>query len=407
MRSRQAFQRSLRYAATLVGDTSCNLKPRHARVRVFSVLSSTGNSFSSLAVDYKHCNTCTCDSDSEEQHKAATTTTIPTAATARPSFACGNPQHEDETGVLPPPLPEPKYSVHKRILPASLTALSSPQGRKYLLQAMNANTAESYWALTEQFVNQSDPAFCGVTTLLMVLNAMSVDPQIRWRGGWRWYGSEDVLLDRCCLSAERIRRVGVTMEEFRLLGRCHGLSIQLKRPQSAQGNKDEQQQQQQHDEHNYSLDEFRQDIQNILTTPCHDDDDDQQYQNNSSTLVVSFARSALGQTGEGHFSPLAAYHSETDQVLLLDVARFKYAPYWVPVEELYNSMVPTDSVTEKSRGWFLLEPPLKKNASTIMTKEDRRPAEFVPLVGEGDPCPAGKVKIDYCKANIHRNNGRS
>jgi glutathione gamma-glutamylcysteinyltransferase len=406
MKSRQAFQRSLRYAATLVGDTCCNHKPRRARVRVLSILSSTGKSFSSLAVNpwdepdkyhtraHKHCNTCTCDSD--EHHKA---TTIPTATTARPPsskpFACGNPQHEDETGVLPPPLPEPRYSVHKRVLPSSLTALSSPQGRKYLLEAMNANTAESYWALTEQFVNQSDPAFCGVTTLLMVLNAMSVDPQIRWRGGWRWYGSEDVLLDRCCLSAERIRRVGVTLDEFRLLGRCHGLSIQLKRP-TTQGDE--------HEQRNYSLDDFRQDIQNILTT-CHDDD---QHRNNNSTLVVSFSRSALGQTGDGHFSPLAAYHPETDQVLLLDVARFKYAPYWVAVEDLYNSMVPIDSVTEKSRGWFLLEPPKQavKNAS-MMTKEDRRPAELVPLVGEGDPCPAGKVKIDYCKANINRNNGRN
>jgi glutathione gamma-glutamylcysteinyltransferase len=273
---------------------------------------------------------------------------------------------------------------------------------------MNENTAESYWALTEQFVNQSDPAFCGVTTLLMVLNAMSVDPQIRWRGGWRWYGSEDVLLDRCCLSAERIRRVGVTMEEFRLLGRCHGLSIQLKRPiittTTTQGDKDEA-----HKQHNYSLDDFRQDIQNILTTRNDDDNnnnDQQQY--NNSTLVVSFARSALGQTGDGHFSPLAAYHKETDQVLLLDVARFKYAPYWVSVEDLYHSMVPIDSVTEKSRGWFLLEPPAKQknHSSTGLTKEDRRPAELVPRVGEGDPCPAGKVKIDYCQANMNRNNGR-
>jgi hypothetical protein len=391
MKSVQAFQRSLRYAATLVAD---NHKPRHARVRVFFPPSPppsfTGKAFSSLAVDtwdepdkdhaHKHCDTCTCDS--EEHHKAMPLT-IPTSSppSSNPPFACGNPQHEDESGVLPPPLPEPRYSVHKRVLPSSLTALSSPQGRKNLLEAMNANMAESYWALTEQFVNQSDPAFCGVTTLLMILNAMSVDPHIRWRGGWRWYGSEDILLGRCCLSTERIRRVGVTLDEFRLLGRCHGLSIQLKRPQEDES------------ERNYSLNHFRQDIQNILTT--HHDGDDQ---NNNSMLVVSFSRSALGQTGDGHFSPLAAYHPETDQVLLLDVARFKYAPYWVTVEDLYNSMVPTDSVTGKSRGWFLLEPPKQAVKNASMTKEDRRPAELVPRVGERDPCPASKVKIDYCKA---------
>jgi Phytochelatin synthase len=31
----------------------------------------------------------------------------------------------------------------------------------------------------------------------------------------------------------------------------------------------------------------------------------------------------LGQTGSGHFSPIAGYHAATDSVLILDVARFK------------------------------------------------------------------------------------
>ena len=37
---------------------------------------------------------------------------------------------------------------------------------------------------------------------------------------------------------------------------------------------------------------------------------------------------ALLQTGDGHFSPVAGYHAGTDSVLVLDVARFKYPPYW-------------------------------------------------------------------------------
>ena len=120
-----------------------------------------------------------------------------------------------------------------------------------------------------------------------------------------------------------------------------------------------------------------------------------------SILVVSFSRGALQQTGDGHFSPLAAYHAETDQVLLLDVARFKYAPYWVSVQDLYNSMLPLDSVTKKPRGWFLLYPP-KNSSRASLSREDRRPAELVPKVGDQDPCPASKVKIDFCKANQTR-----
>jgi hypothetical protein len=392
MKSRIAFERSLRCAQKSLsssGQTPLVRVPPRTRSRPPTItvavhgrnfsssaavdststwdVTSTGSSSSSRqgSNEQKHCDTCTCEDN--------TNSVVDTSAS--PLYPCGSPQHEDDYRSLPPPLPEPVYSAHKRVLPSSLTALSSPDGRTYLLEALTENTAESYWALTEQFVNQSEPAFCGVTTLLMVLNAMCVDPQVRWRGGWRFYGSEDVLLDRCCLSAERIRRVGVTLEEFRLLSRCRGLTVELKRPQE------------ENDDDSFTLEQFREDIRGVLTDPT-----------SHSILVVSFSRRHLGQTGDGHFSPLAAYHQETDQVLLLDVARFKYAPYWVSVEDLYHSMEPKDPDTQKSRGWFLLHPP-KNHAGRHSTHEDRRPAELVPQVGEQDACPVGKVKVDFCKAN--------
>lgn len=72
--------------------------------------------------------------------------------------------------ILPPPPPEPVYSVHRRVLPTSLTAMSSPKGRRYLLESLSdPGTAPGcFWSLIEQFVNQSEPAYCGVTTLVMV-----------------------------------------------------------------------------------------------------------------------------------------------------------------------------------------------------------------------------------------------
>jgi len=315
-------------------------------------------------------------------------------------FPCGSNHHEDELEDLPPPLEEPKYSVHKRILPRELTAFSSQEGKRYLMEAFAGGTAESYWKLTEHFVNQSDPAFCGVTTLLMCLNAMCIDPNIRWRGGWRFYGSEDVLLNRCCFSAERIRRKGIVLEDFARLGRCHGLTIDMKRPtfednhdrnieQNSVGSKMIQ------GEASFSLDNFRRDIRYILsgTEAKH-----------QPLLVVSFSRPALGQTGDGHFSPIAAYHEETDQVLVLDVARFKYAPYWVGVKDLFQSMQALDSVTKKSRGWFLLSPP--KNHECMHDdhgQENRRPIETVPKMGDPELCPISNIKIHFCKGNNNSN----
>jgi hypothetical protein len=139
-----------------------------------------------------------------------------------------------------------------------------------------------------------------------------------------------------------------------------------------------------------SVDVFRQDIQRILSTP-----------NSTSILVSSFSRAVLGQTGDGHFSPVAAYHPDTDQVLVLDVARFKYAPFWVKVEELYRAMQPKDSATKRSRGWFLLHPPTGPNSQREQ-KEIRRPAELVAVLGDPDVCPVGRVKVDYCPANANR-----
>lgn len=38
-------------------------------------------------------------------------------------------------------------------------------------------------------------------------------------------------------------------------------------------------------------------------------------------LVVSYSRRTFLQTGDGHFSPIGAYHRERDLVLILDVVR--------------------------------------------------------------------------------------
>ena len=175
-------------------------------------------------------------------------------------------------------------------------------------------------------------------------------------------------------------------------------------------------------EDRYGVDEFRRDIINAVQNPPHthwDDaaEEERNYTQSSNAkerrggyfIVTSFARHALQQTGAGHFSPIAAYHPPSDSCLVLDVARFKYAPYWVSVNELYDAMKPLDNVTNKSRGWILMYPPLNDTISRYgkrernnmpMSKEEhegKRPAACVQLAGSGKSvCPMEKIKIDYC-----------
>ncbi len=67
-------------------------------------------------------------------------------------------------------------------------------------------------------------------------------------------------------------------------------------------------------------------------------------------MCVQYNRATLGQTGSGHFSPLAGYHEASDRVLIMDVARFKYPPHWVKLELMYKATHDLDSESKKPRG---------------------------------------------------------
>jgi len=285
---------------------------------------------------------------------------------------------ERTTRPLPSPLPTPSYSVHRRVLPSSLVALSSTEGRQRLVDHLTCpeSNTESYYRLTQHAMNQSDPAYCGVTTLVVVLNALSVDPNVRWKGGWRYFGDEGFLLSRCCMNEEHIQRVGITMDEFYQLATCQGVNVTMTRWTE--------------DSVTTGLDDFRQVVQTTFSSSFTS--------SNTQLLVVSFSRASLGQTGDGHFSPLAAYHAPTDSVLVWDVARFKYPPYWTSLSQLYDAMQPQDETTHQSRGWYVLSSLSKEE----LQEEHRRPAKLVPLANEPDICPLGKVKVQFCKASHYK-----
>jgi len=70
--------------------------------------------------------------------------------------------------------------------------------------------------------------------------------------------------------------------------------------------------------------------------------------------LFSYCRKMVDQTGSGHFSPIGAYNPKTDMVLVLDVARFKYPPHWIPVPLMFKAMMQKDETTGVSRGFALL-----------------------------------------------------
>jgi hypothetical protein len=70
-------------------------------------------------------------------------------------------------------------------------------------------------------------------------------------------------------------------------------------------------------------------------------------------VVINFKRPVLAQEGYAHFSPISAYNKKADSFLLLDVARYKYPPVWVPADTLFAAMNTTTS-DNSSRGWVVI-----------------------------------------------------
>jgi hypothetical protein len=66
----------------------------------------------------------------------------------------------------------PADSHYRRALPIPLIPFASDEGRTLFGEALEAGTMESFFPLIEQFHTQTDPAFCGLGSLVMALNAL-------------------------------------------------------------------------------------------------------------------------------------------------------------------------------------------------------------------------------------------
>jgi glutathione gamma-glutamylcysteinyltransferase len=159
----------------------------------------------------------------------------------------------------------------------------------------------------------------GLGSLVVALNALSIDPGRTWKGPWRWFAEE--LLD-CCAGLDEVRGRGLDLDEFACLARCNGAEVKVCRADTS----------------------GLEDWQRALALAA----------SGEGIVVAAYDRASLGQTGSGHFSPIGGYHRARDLALVLDVARFKYPPHWVSAKSLWRAMRPVDAATGRSRGWLTL-----------------------------------------------------
>lgn len=267
---------------------------------------------------------------------------------------------------------EQMKSFHMRELPKNLISLSSPEGKRLFREALLAGDMECFFPLSEQFLTQSEPAFCALSSLAMVLNALNYDPGKVWKGVWRWTSEESLRCENhsdCGHEHEKFKVNGLNFSEFEGLAACHGVNMLSYRVGSRAGSGGEDTARELHDKvcgkhtaqecHTFAAENLHagdtsgdssshafMKFREYLDESCRSDE-------GKSFLIANFDRGVLGQTGSGHFSPIGGYHRQRDLVLVMDVARFKYPPWWVSVDQLWAAMAIGDAEAAEARGYFV------------------------------------------------------
>ena len=209
-------------------------------------------------------------------------------------------------------------------LPAGLTDFSSPDGEAYLLES---KAHEAYFPISIHFVTQKTQAYCGVASMVMVLNALNAPaPSTPDYQPYRTFTQDNVLDETtdAVLPRDVLARQGMTLDQLGALLALHPVAVEV------------------HHAADGGLDAFRAAASEALATRDH-------------FVIINYLRKVLGQQTGGHISPLAAYDEKTDRFLVLDVARYKYPPVWVKASDLFDALNTADASNGgKTRGYVIV-----------------------------------------------------
>jgi glutathione-S-conjugate glycine hydrolase len=209
-------------------------------------------------------------------------------------------------------------------LPDNLIDLRSHQGEDLLRES---DAYEAFVPLSVNFVTQENQAFCGVASIVMVLNAMQLPaPSVPAYDPYHTFTQDNFLNEKteAILPREVLSNQGMTLDQIGALLATQPVKVEV------------------HHAADSNLDAFRKVARDYLGAE-------------GRFVIVNYLRKAIGQEKGGHISPLAAYDAETDRFLILDVSRYKYPPVWVMASQLFDAMNTTDSDNQnKTRGFVLV-----------------------------------------------------
>ena len=208
-------------------------------------------------------------------------------------------------------------------LPDNLTALNSEQGEKFFFES---GAHEDYFAIADNFVTQKTQAYCGVASIVMVLNALHAPaPSSPEYQPYHTFTQDNVLDEHteAILPRDVLAKQGMTLDQLGALLALHPAAIEV------------------HHAADGGLDAFRESARDYLASSDH-------------FVIVNYLRKVIGQQIGGHISPLGAYDAKADRFLILDVARYKYPPVWVETADLFAAMNTPDAANDNRRRGYVL-----------------------------------------------------
>ena len=183
-----------------------------------------------------------------------------------------------------------------------------------------------YWQLIPTFAVQSTQSYCSVASAITVLNAMPikkpVDPAY---APYAYFTQSNFFTPEVTkvISPQTVLAMGMTREQMAETMALHGVKTSTIAGDTL------------------SDDSLRTLLQKALG-------DDGQF------VLANYLRATLHQVGGGHWSVLAAFDAQSDSVLILDVAKYKYAPVWVNIDTLRQTIATIDSASNKARGLVIV-----------------------------------------------------
>ncbi|KAF5828933.1 Phytochelatin synthase-domain-containing protein [Dunaliella salina] len=210
------------------------------------------------------------------------------------------------------------FAYAELVIPQDLTPLNSPEGQALLF---GAQPRDDYFQLSQHFVTQINSAFCGIASSVTVLNALKVprplqDPRSELNSTrYAYFTQANVFNNHTeqVVPKAQVLDEGLSLEDLAVFLSAHqdvGSAFL-------------------HTSTNVTLEAFRSAIVQGLAAP-------------ETYVIVNFNRDALDEPGGGHHSPIAAYNPQADSLLVMDVSRYKYTAWWVPVARLYPATQAVD-----------------------------------------------------------------